>query len=71
MGWVSVDLLRKMPIWAWAPVIFGLLKIAYRLGLHFGWRERRRVREERAVAGGQVTLGARLTLLGLLMAFTY
>lgn len=68
---LGIDLLRETPIWVWSLSIFAFLKIAYRIGLWRGHVERARVGEERALVGGQVTLGAMLALLGLLMAFTY
>lgn len=63
--------MRDVPIWVWAPVVFLLLKIAYALGQRVGRRERELHGEDIAHPGGQVTLGAMLALLGLLLAFTY
>lgn len=65
------DWLWEIPIWVWAPVIFGLLKISYLAGLWLGRRSRVRRAPDELDDRGQVTLGAMLALLGLLLAFTY
>lgn len=66
IGWM-----RDVPIWVWGPLVFVSLKVAYAIGRRLGLRERARHGDEQAAASGQVTLGAMLALLGLLLAFTY
>ncbi len=68
---MGLGLLREVPIWIWAPIIFGFLRVAFAMGTHLGRRERERLGAENIGTGGQVTLGAMLALLGLLLAFTY
>jgi len=68
---MAFDWLREVPIWVWAPVVFVMMKISYLVGLWLGRRSRARYGADDSDDGGQVTLGAMLALLGLLLAFTY
>lgn len=59
------------PLWFSSAAIFAFLSVAYLAGRLIGLRELRAHGEDTAPQGGNVTLGAMLALLGLLLAFTY
>lgn len=63
--------LYELPIWANAVLFVVVLLLAVEAGFQIGLRRSRVIGNNDKLANGDVTLGAMLAMLGLLLAFTY
>lgn len=68
---MNVPWLHQYPIWLTAGLLLIVLLLALETGIRIGLRRRRSRGEVDKPKEGDLTLGAMLTILGLLLAFTY
>ena len=68
---MSTAWLYELPLWVSGTLILILLLVAVEVGFRFGLSIRRSNEKAADATRGDVTLGALLALLGLLLAFTY
>jgi hypothetical protein len=68
---MDTSFVYEWPLWATGALILTLLLLAIEFGLRTGLRKRRSNEKAGDLIRGDVTLGAMLALLGLLLAFTY
>ena len=68
---MGIPWLYELPLWVTGTLILILLLVAVELGFRFGLSIRRSNEKAADATRGDITLGALLALLGLLLAFTY
>jgi hypothetical protein len=68
---LDMRLLYELPIWVDGTLFLLLLLLAVESGFHMGLRRHRASGGTQKTEGSNVTLGAMLALLGLMLAFTY